>query len=98
MKTKLNANLRDRRGGQKAKFLLGHLVRTGDIKRVFIQGESSNWSYKLETITELTHDTIPTYRNHYPPVRYNENFLKPTNLTLDEINQVLKKLNLIQQK
>ena len=89
-------NLKDDREVQNPKFNLGQLVRTADIKRVFSKGDSTNWSYKLYTITEVIHDTIPSYRIVYLPERYNENLLLPSKLTLDENNQIMKKLNLIQ--
>ena len=90
------SNLRDDRVKRQPKFKLGQLVRTADIKRVFSKGDSTNWSYKLYTITEIIHDTIPSYRIDYLPERYNENLLLPTKLTLEENNQVMKELNLIQ--
>ena len=90
------SNLRDDRVKLKPKFNLGQLVRTADIKRVFSKGDSTNWSYKLYTITEVIHDTIPSYRIDYLPERYNQNLLLPTKLTLDENNKVMKELNLIQ--
>ena len=90
------ANLQDRRVRQKPKFKLGDLVRTADIKRVFSKGDSTNWSYKLYTITEVIHDSIPSYRIDYLPERYNENLLLPTKLSHEENNQVMKELNLIQ--
>ena len=89
-------NLKDNREVLKPKFNLGQLVRTADIKRVFSKGDSTNWSYKLYTITEVIHDTISSYRIDYLPERYNENLLLPTKLSLEENNQVMKKLNLIQ--
>ena len=89
-------NLRDDRVKQKPKFRLEQLVRTADIKRVFSRGDSTNWSYKLYTITEIIHDPIASYRLNYLPERYNENLLLPTKLSLEENNQVMKKLNLIQ--
>ena len=89
-------NLRDDRQKQRPKFKLGDLVRTADIKKVFSKGDSTNWSYKLYTITEVIHDTIPSYRIDYLPERYNENLLLPSKLTLDENNHVMKDLNLIQ--
>ena len=89
-------NLQDRRVRKQPKYKLGDLVRTADIKRVFSKGDSTNYSYKLYTITEVIHDTIPSYRINYLPERYNENLLLPTKLTLDENNQVMKKLNSIQ--
>ena len=90
------SNLRDDREKRHPKFNLCQLVRTAGIKRVFSEGDSTNWSYILYTITEVIHDTIPSYRIDYLPERYNENLLLSTKLTLDENNQVMKKLNLIQ--
>ena len=90
------SNLQDKRKILNPKYKLGQLVRTADIKRVFSKGDSTNWSYKLYTITEVIHDTIPAYRIDYLLERYNENLLLPTKLSLDENNQVMKKLNLIQ--
>ena len=92
----VHSNLQDRRVKQKSKFRLGQLLRTADIKRVFSKGDSTNYSYKLDTITEIIHDTIPSYKIDYLPERHNENLLLPTKLTLDENNQVMKELNLIQ--
>ena len=93
---KVYSNLKDKRKVRQSKFKLSQLVRTADIKRVFSEGDSTNYSYKLYTITEIIHDTIPSYRIDYLPERYNENLLLATKLTLDENNQVMKKLNLIQ--
>ena len=90
------SDLQDRRVRQKPKIKIVDLVRTSDIKKVFNKGYSTNWSYKLHTITEVVHDTIPRYRIDNLSERYNENLLKSTNLTLDENNQVVKELNLIQ--
>ena len=89
-------NLKDYRVKQKPKFKLGQLIRVADIKKVFSKGDSTDYSYKINTITEVIHDTIPSYRIEYLPERYNENLLLPTKLSLDEINDVMKKLNLIQ--
>ena len=90
------SNLRDDRVKRQPKFKLGQLVRTADIKKVFSKGDSTNYSYKLYTITEIIHDTIPSYRIDYLPERYNENLLLHTKLTLEQNNQIMKKLNLIQ--
>ena len=89
-------NIRDDRQKQRPKFKLGDLVRIADIKKVFSKGDSTNYSYKVYTITEVIHDTIPSYRIDYLPERYNQNLLLPTKLSLDENNEVMKKLNLIQ--
>ena len=76
--------------------MLRQLVHTAEIKTAFSRGDSTNWSYKLSTITEIIHDTTPTYRINYLPERYSQNLLLSTKLTLDENNQVMKKVNLIQ--
>ena len=89
-------DLKDNREVPKPKFKLGQLVGTADIKRVFSKGDSTNWSYKLYTITEVIHDTIPSDRINYLTERYNENFFLPTKLSLDENIKVMKELNLIQ--
>ena len=90
------SNLQDKRQKQKPNFKLGQLVRSADIKKVFSKGDSTNWSYKLYTVTEVIHDSIPSYRINYLPERYNENLLLPTKLTLEESNKIMKELNLIQ--
>ena len=89
-------NLKDYRVKQKPKFKLGQLIRVADIRKVFSKGDSTNYSYKLYRVTEVIHDTIPSYRLDYLPERYNQNLLLPTKLTLEQNNQVMKKLNLIQ--
>ena len=68
----------------------------GCSNQFFRKGDSTNFSYKLYTITEVIHDTIPSYRIDYLPERYNENLLLPTKLSLEQNNQVMKDLNLIQ--
>ena len=93
---KVYSNLQDRRVKRQPIFKLCQLVRTADIKRVFSKGDSTNYSYKFYTITEVIHDTIPSYRINYLPERYNQNLLLPTKLSLEENIQVMKKLNLIQ--
>ena len=90
------SKLQDQRVKQKPKFQLGQLVRTSDIRSVFSKGDSTNYSYKLYTITGVIHDTIPSYRIDHLPERYNENILLPTKLPLDENNQVMKELKLIE--
>ena len=90
------SNLQDKRKILNPKYKLGQLVRVSDIRRVFSKGDSTNYSYILYTITEIIHDTIPSYRINYLPERYNENLLLHTKLSLDENDQVMKKLNLIQ--
>ena len=75
---------------------MGDLIRTSDIRSVFSKGDSTNYSYELYTITEIIHETIPSYRLNYLTERYNENLLRSTNLILEEKNQVMKNLKLIQ--
>ena len=89
-------NLQDQRVKQKPKYKLGELVRTADNKKVFSKGDSTNYSNKLYVINEVIHDTVPSYRINYLPERYNQNLLLPTKSTLEQNNQVMKKLNLLQ--
>ena len=90
------SNLQYRRINQQPKFKLGDLVRTSDINKVLSKGDSTNYSYLLYKKTEVIHDTIHSYRKDYLPENYNENLLLPTKLSLDEINKIMKELNLIQ--
>ena len=90
------SNLQDWRVGQQPKYKLGQLVRTADIKRVFSKGDSTNYSNKNYTKTEVIYDTIPSYRIDYLPEGYNESLLVPTKLTLEENNKIMNELNLIQ--
>ena len=46
----------------KLKCKLGQLVRTADNKKVIQKADSTNYSYKLYTLTKVTKDTIPSYR------------------------------------
>ena len=78
------SNLQDRRVRQKPKLKLGNSVRTADIKRVFGKGDSTNWSYKLYTITEVIHDSVPSYQIHFLAERYIQNLLFSTKLSLEQ--------------
>ena len=61
----LYSNFQDQRDRQQSKFNLGQLVCTADIKKVFSKGDSTKYNYKLYTINEVIHDTIPSYRIDY---------------------------------
>ena len=87
----------DPRVKQKPEFHLRDLVRTADMKKVLTKVESTIYSYKIHTITEVIHDTIPSYRIDYLPERFNQNLIIPTKLSPEENNQVMKKLKLFQQ-
>ena len=90
------SNLQDKRRKLNPEFKLWQLVRTADFKKVFSKSNSTNWSYKLYTITEIIHDAIPSCRIDYSPGRCNQNLINPTKLTLEQTNQVMKKLNSIE--
>ena len=90
------SNLQEKGKKLNPKFKLSQLVRTSDIKKVFSKGDSTNFSYNLYTITEVIHDTKLSYRINYSPERCNQNSLKPKKLSLEENNEVMKKLNLVQ--
>ena len=89
-------NLQDRRIWQQSKNKIGKLIRTADIKRVFSKGDTTNYSNKFYTITEVIHYTILSYRINYLPERYNETLLLPLKPSLDENHKVMKELNIIQ--
>ena len=90
------SNLQDQRVKRQPKFKLGQLVRVADIKKVFSKGDSKNYSYKLYTMTEVIHDTIPSYRIDFLLERYNEKLLLPTKLSLEQNKKIMKDLNLFQ--
>ena len=90
----VHKNLLDKRKKIKPKLQINDLVRVADLKRTFSKGDTTNWSYKLYKITEIVDDTIPAYKIHNLPERYNESLLKKTNLTMKENNSVMKKLRL----
>ena len=66
--------------------------------KTFSKGYSNNWSYKVYKDTEIFNDTIPTYHIDKVPERYNEAFVKPTQLTMTENDSVMKKLKITQIK
>ena len=84
----------DKRKKIKPKFQINDLVRVADLKKTFSKGDTTNWSYKLYKITEIVNDTIPSYKIKNLPERYNESFLKKTDLTLKENVSVMKKLRI----
>ena len=91
------SNLKDNREVRKPKYKLAQLVGTADIKLDFSKRDSTNWSYKLYTITDVIHGTIHSYRIDYLPERYNQNLLLTTKLSLPENKTVMIKLNLNQK-
>ena len=62
MKKLYSKILLDKRKKIKAKYKIKDLVRTADIKRNFATGDSTNWSYKMNEISEIHYDTIPSYK------------------------------------
>ena len=87
-------NLLDKRKKVNPKFQINDLVRTVDLKRIFLKGDTTNWSYKLYIITEIINDTIPSYKLDVLKERYNESLLKKTELTKKENDNVMKKLKI----
>ena len=69
------SNLHVKRQKQSPKIKLGDLVRISDLRKVCSKGDNTNYSYKLYAITEVIHDTIPSYRINYLPERYNHKLL-----------------------
>ena len=63
---------------------------------VFSKGDSTEWFFKLYAVTQMIQDTLYSYKINYLTEKCNQNLLGYTNLTPDENNQVMKKLNLFQ--
>ena len=78
-------NILDKRKEIKPKDEIGDLVRTADLKKTFSKGDTTNWSYKLYKNTEIVKDTVPAYKIHNLPERYNESLLKKTELTMKNL-------------
>ena len=91
-------NLQNRRSEHKLQIRLKKRIRTAAIKKFFLKGDSTNYSYDTYRITEVTHGTIPSYGINYLPERYSENLIRSTKLTLDENNQVIKEQNLVHKE
>ena len=87
-------NLLYKRKKVKPKFQINDLVRTADLKKTFSKGDTTNWSYNLYKITEIINDTLPSYKIDNLKERYNESFLRKTDLTIKENDNVMKKLNI----
>ena len=87
-------NILDKRKKVKPQFQINDLVRTADLKKTFSKGDTTNWSYKLYKVTEVVNDTIPSYRLDKLKERYNESFLKKTDLSMKKNDNVLKKLKI----
>ena len=73
-------------------------MRTADLKKTFSKGDTTNWSYILYKITEISNDTIASYRLDNLPERYNEAFLEKTQLTMEIYKDVMRKINITQIK
>ena len=64
------------------------------MRKTFSKSDMTNWSYILYKIAEIINDTKPGYKVDNLPERYNEALLKKTELTLEENDRIMKKLNL----
>ena len=87
-------NLLDNWKKIKQKSQVDDLLRTADLKKTFAKSDTTNWSYKLFKITEIIHDTIPSYHIDNLKERYNETLSKKTELTLKENKDLLRKIKL----
>ena len=73
---------------------MGDLVRTADLKQTFSKGETTNWSYKFDEITENASDTIPVYGIDNLPERHYEALLQRKKLTPTKNSNIIKRLHL----
>ena len=63
------------------------------MKKTFSKGDTTNWSYKLYKITEISSDTVPSYKKDNLEERYNQSLLKKTELSSKQNEDVMKALN-----
>ena len=75
-------NLLDTRKKYKPKYKNPDLVRAADLRGAFSQGDLSTWSYKLNKVTAIINDTVPSHRIDQVQERYNEALLKKKLLTI----------------
>ena len=75
-------NLKDKTVRMTTKLEIGDLVITAEKVNVFSNGDTTNWSYKLYTITKILMDTIASYPTKNLRDRYNEGFLRKTTLAM----------------
>ena len=61
------STIQDKTEKRKPNYELGPLVGTAFLRKLFGKGDSTNWLYKLYTITEVIHDTKSSYRLHFFP-------------------------------
>ena len=54
--------LLDKRKKTKPKFQVNDLVRTADLRKMFSEGDTTIWSYKLYKNTKIFNATIPSYK------------------------------------
>ena len=52
----------DKRKKIKPKFQVNDFVRTADLRKIFSEGDTINWSYILYKNTEIFNDTIPSFK------------------------------------
>ena len=69
-------NLLDKQKRVEPKFQVKDFLRAADLKRTFSKGDTTDWSYKLNVITQIVHYTMPRYHTDYFLEPYNEALLK----------------------
>ena len=83
---------------KKPSFQVKDLVLVADLRKTCSKGDTTNWSYKLYKITEISNDTKPSYHIDNLPKPYNEALLKKTELSMKENKAFMEALNLIEIK
>ena len=87
--------LLDKRKKVTPKFQINDVVRVADLRKTFSKSETNNRSPKLSKITEKINHTIPCYKINNLKERYNEAFMKKTESTMKENDNIMKKLIII---
>ena len=74
----VHQKIMDKRRKMKRNFKIHDFVRTTDLRKTFPREDTTSWSFKLYEITEIFHDTKPSYRIDNLQERHNEALLKKT--------------------
>ena len=90
---KFSSNLEERRQNHDSEYKLGQITRNADDKKVLSYGDTTNWSYELNTITKKENYTSFSNRINYLFERNNGSVFRARKLTLHEYNLVMEKLN-----
>ena len=88
----VNNNIKDKRKRKKCKTKVGDLLRTNYLRNTFSKGDTTNWSYDLQTKSKIIEDKRPGYYIKSSRERYNQAFLENVTLIETQKDNIFKKL------